>query len=361
MKVAVIGLKGLPANGGAATVGQSIINELKADYDFTVLSVSSYTHLKSGPYEDYQQVVFRGFGRGGLNTFLYYLRCAFFCIRHKFDLIHLHHAESGFIVLLLKLRSKVVVTFHGVFLREDPKFSKFQNGFFRFSERLNVKFANKVVSVSEPDSNFIFDKYKRKIRYIPNSIRICNDIADARPEQNPYIFFAAGRIYEIKGLHLLLKAAAKMQLPTQIIVAGSLDQVQSYKDEIISLSKGMNVIFLDLITDKEKLLNLLAHAEFFVFPSLTEAMSIMLLEAVSTKVPVIASDIPSNKTIFNDSELLFFRSNDINDLEEKLRHAVANKTDMAMRAGNAYSRLIKEYTGEIVGAQYREIYESLLK
>ena len=39
-KIAVIGLKGLPAFGGAATVGENIINQLKDNYQFFVYSTS---------------------------------------------------------------------------------------------------------------------------------------------------------------------------------------------------------------------------------------------------------------------------------------------------------------------------------
>ena len=34
-------------------------------------------------------------------------------------------------------------------------------------------------------------------------------------------------------------------------------------------------------------------------------MSMMLLEVVSLKVPVLASDIPANKAIFNEDEISF--------------------------------------------------------
>lgn len=58
-RIAVIGLKGLPAFGGAATVGENIINQLKDKYDFTVYSVSSHTDLKTGEYNGYKQIVFK--------------------------------------------------------------------------------------------------------------------------------------------------------------------------------------------------------------------------------------------------------------------------------------------------------------
>ncbi len=357
----MIGLKGLPAKGGAATVGQNIIAELKSEIDYTVLSVASHTNLKSGNNDGIIQIVFPSFGKGGLNTYIYYWRCAIYCLFHKFDLVHLHHAESGFIIRLLKLRSKVLVTFHGVFLKEDPKFSGFQNKFFRFSERLNVKYADAVVSVSAPDCEFISKKYGRTIDYIPNNIKLYPNGFGERKIKEPYLFFAAGRIYEIKGLHLLLKAAHQCKLKIKIVVAGDLEQVPGYREEILKLAQGLDIEFLNLINDKLNLLNYAAFAECFVFPSLTEAMSIMLLEAVSTKVPVIASDIPANLSIFSKEELLYFKSNHVNDLAEKINFAFKNKKQMQAMADRAYGRLIENYTGEIVGAKYHKLCEALMQ
>ena len=115
-KIVVIGLKGLPAYGGAATVGENLMLNLLDSFDFTVLSTASHTTLKTGIHKGIKQIVFSSFRRGGVNTLVYYLKCAFHCMTHKYDLVHLHHAESGFITPLLKFNHKVVVTFHGVFL-----------------------------------------------------------------------------------------------------------------------------------------------------------------------------------------------------------------------------------------------------
>jgi len=71
-KIAMIGLKGLPAFGGAATVGENIIEQLKDKYDFTVYSSSSYTHLKSGQYNSCEQIVLKGVRSPGFNLILYF-------------------------------------------------------------------------------------------------------------------------------------------------------------------------------------------------------------------------------------------------------------------------------------------------
>jgi glycosyltransferase involved in cell wall biosynthesis len=362
-KIVVIGLKGLPAFGGAATVGENIIEQLKDNYDFTVLSVASHTALKSGYIDDIKQIVFNRCTKSSFNTLIYYLRCLFHCLIHKYDLVHLHHAESGFIVPLLRLKYKIVVTFHGVGESRDPKFSYFHNMFFKISAKINVNYANEIVSVSQPDQDYVFQKYRKKIRYIPNGIKICsnNVINKKSKDSNNYILFAAGRIYQIKGLHLLLKAVSILNMSIKIKIAGDLDQVDVYKSEILMLSKELNVEFLGLIKKRYELYKLIGEANLFVFPSLTEAMSIMLLEVVSMKTPVIASDIQSNKVIFSDDELLYFKNNDANDLAEKIEYAIGHRDEMELMAFKAYEKIKYYYTWNAVGQQYKVIYNNLIE
>ena len=357
IKIAVIGLKGLPAYGGAAAVGESIIHELKNDYEFTVLSVSSHTSFKNTNINGVKQIIFRNYTYGALNTFLYYIRCVLFVLFNKFDLIHLHHAESGFITPFLRLRYNVVSTFHGVFRKDDPKFSRLHNCFFKLSEKLNVKYANTVVSVSEPDKYFIKDKYNKTGLYIPNGINIPKE---KRKKEKNYISFAAGRIYQIKGLHFLLESLKHMNEKIPLVVAGDLNQVTDYKAKIIQQSQGLDVKYLGLVKDKDKLLDLIRNSRLFVFPSVTEAMSMMLLEVVSTKTPIIASDIPSNRAIFSDDEILFFKSEDTEDLLLKLEYAFINRQLMKKKASKAFKKLEKDYVWMSIANQYSEIYKKLV-
>ena len=82
-KIAVIGLKGLPAFGGAATVGENIIEQLKDKYDFTVYSVSSHTNEKTGEYHGFKQIVFAQKKKSGIKTLLYYTKSVFHCFLVK--------------------------------------------------------------------------------------------------------------------------------------------------------------------------------------------------------------------------------------------------------------------------------------
>lgn len=361
-KITVIGLKGLPAIGGAAAVGESLIKVLLKSFNFTVLSVASHAERNAILSVGIRQIVFHKHGKGGLNTLFYYFKSLMFSLTGSYGLVHLHHAESGFITPFLRLKYKVLVTFHGVYRENDPKFPVLYNAFFRWSERLNIRFANEVVSVSYPDCQYIYQKYGRQIKYIPNGIRLDENIMKIldKKETQDYLFFAAGRIYEIKGLHLLLDAIKSINEKIHLKIAGDLNQVPSYTSQIEKQAKGLDVEFLGMIKEKEVLMQLVAGAKLFVFPSLTEAMSMMLLEVVSMKTPVIASDIPANKSVFSEDEVLFFRSNDVHDLEVKIRFALAHPEILSRMADKAYEKLCNEYTWESIGPKYEEIYKKLL-
>ena len=113
-RIAVIGLKGLPAFGGAATVGENIIEQLKNQYSFTVYSVNSHTDRTTGPYNGFKQIVFKSIKYKKFNTILYYLKSAIHAMVNNYDLIHLHHRDAAFLIILLKLKYRVVVTTHGI-------------------------------------------------------------------------------------------------------------------------------------------------------------------------------------------------------------------------------------------------------
>ena len=115
-KIAVIGLKGVPAYVGAGTVGENIIDQLKHKFDFYVYATSSHTKHKSGNLNGYYQKVFRAIPFKKLNAFWYYLISALHArFKGEYDLIHIHNSFAAFTIGILKNKYPVVLTTHGGF------------------------------------------------------------------------------------------------------------------------------------------------------------------------------------------------------------------------------------------------------
>lgn len=357
-RVAVIGLKGLPAYGGAAAVGENIIEQLNDKFDFTVYSISSHTHLKSDKYKEIcNQIVFRAIPLKKLNSLLYYVRAAIHALFCRYDLVHLHHRDAAFIIPLVKIRFPVLLTTHGVQLQEISKWEKF-SWFFNAQLKYFTKYASIITCVSQSDKRILKDIYKLNAIYIPNGMS--TQIEHAHIADNGYIFFAAGRIMSSKGCHLLLEALQNINYKGKLLVAGSLFHESEYTEYLLSFREKLDVGFIGLIRDKTELFGYLNNARLFVFPSMNESMSMMLLEAVTVKVPVIASDIVPNRDIFDDNEILFFENNSVEDLGNKIAWALENDEALKAMAENAYQRGINEYDWEEISLKYKDIYDKAL-
>ncbi|MHA1344450.1 MAG: glycosyltransferase family 4 protein [Promethearchaeota archaeon] len=358
LKIAVIGLKGLPAFGGAAAVGEAIIEQLKDEYDFTVYSISSHTDLKSGRYKTIcYQKVFKALPLKKINSLYYYIISALhavFC--GKYDLVHLHHRDAAFILLLLKLKYKTIITTHGSFFVR-PKWIKYKL-FFQINEKYFVKYADVITCVSRNEQRLYKNLLNINVHYIPNGINVLDNKIPI--ERKDYIFFGAGRIIKSKGCEIMLKALNILHYSGKILIAGDLDQTPDYKKEILNLAKNLNVDFLGLIKNKKDLLSIIGQAKLFIFPSSIEAMSMMLLEAASVKTPIIASDIIGNKDIFNEDEVLFFKTDNPSDLAEKIKWALSNYDEMLLKSNKAYMKLVQQYNWNIIADKYKKIYNELL-
>src|SRR6056297_2935768 len=140
-KIGIIGLKGLPAYGGGASVGENIILQLKDRFDFVVYSVSSHTDLSTGYYNGYKQIVMKRIPFKRLNTLWYYIKSVLHALFvENYDLVHLHHRDAAFLIPLLQLKYKVILTTHGSFTIRD-KWKKYRP-YFRFQEKCFVKKAD---------------------------------------------------------------------------------------------------------------------------------------------------------------------------------------------------------------------------
>jgi glycosyltransferase involved in cell wall biosynthesis len=358
-KIAVIGLKGLPAFGGAATVGQSLIEELTDAFDFTVYSVATHADRQFNP-PGYRQFIFRSFPIRKLNVFFYYLISGIHAVfLRKYDLVHLHHIDGAFILPLLRTKYPVLVTSHAR-PQESEKWGRLARALFNRNERTVVRRANIFTVVSLKLKKYYKETYGREVYYIPNGVSIPRIRPASAGQADMPMIFAAGRIIPLKGCHTMLKALNEIKYTGPVKIIGNADQIPSYKKELLELSKDLDVEFMGLIREKMKLLEIIRDARFFIFPSYNENMSIMLLEAASTRTPVICSDIPENKVIFNEQEVLYFKSEDHHDLAVKIKWALAQPEKMHEISGKAYRKILDEFTYEKISLEYQKLYHTLI-
>lgn len=368
IKIAYLGLKEIPSNRGTDRVVENIVSCMdKSKYDITVYCMKGHVD-RSAKIEGVNLKILPTITLKNIDMMFYLLLCSIHSLFCKYDIVHLHNIDGAFIIpiLNLKYKKKFIGTTHGRPQNVD-KWGKRTRAFFSLMEKWFVKYSHTTTSVSKPLADTFMKEYRKETKYIPNGIHLneqvnvegAKTILKKHEAEEKFILFASGRIIPIKGLHDVLDAAKLLNLKEQLVILGDMDQLPEYKAKLESQMKNLNTKYLGFINKKPLMLGLISQADIFVFPSTIEAMSMMLLEAASVKVPIICSDIPENKAVFDESEVLFFKAGDPNELADKLKWAMENPVEFKAKSEKAYTRLKNSYTWDRITLQYEKLYESL--
>lgn len=358
-KIAVIGVKGLPGYGGSARANDHILTRLADKYDFTVYAID--THAKETQYNGMRQYIFKSYKSKKITSLLYYLKSLYMAtFIHKHDLIHLNHSVSGFLLPLMKFKNfKTISSIRGLGYKDDDKWNYAIKRLFFLFEYMSFKLPDIVTTVQRSSVEYIEGKTQKPVYFIPNGVEL-NYKNYRNIKSKDVITFSAARIIYLKGCHDFLKALKEINYKGKIRIIGDLSHVNSYEENIIKLSEGLNIEFTGLIKDSDRLFKMIAESKLFVFPSYTEGMSNMLLEVASLNVPIIASDIPPNKDVFNNNEATFFEVGNHSDLAEKIMNSLNNSEALDEKSNNAIKKIKTEYNWDLISEKYDLIYEKLL-
>jgi glycosyltransferase involved in cell wall biosynthesis len=271
------------------------------------------------------------------------------------ELIHIHNIGPGIFAPLLKMFGlKVILTYHSPNY-EHNKWSKFGKYFLKLAEILALKFSDRVIFVS------LFQKNKLgsnpKFIHINNGVRIFPEtdkneyINHLGLQRNNYVL-AVGRFVEEKGFELLIRAFSKTaQRGVRLVIAGDADHETASSIQIKKLARENNVVLTGFVVN-EKLQQLYCHSRLFVLPSYNEGQPLSLLEAMSYRLPVLASDIAANLQLNLPDDNYFIAGNEeslIEKLNQQLKlNFVRIDYDLA------------PYNWNMVASQTVKVYEDVL-
>lgn len=243
--------------------------------------------------------------------------------------------------LFLKLFSKsrlIVFHHHFNFLTEKGLIKYFH----KVAELLFLKMADTIV-IPSPYICDLMKKYcpQKQIAYV--EIPFKTQEATLIPKENdiPQLLFV-GTIEPRKGIIHLAKMANHLlqkNVKFHLTIAGTIPDNSSYyrmvEDYIRKNCLEEHITFTGRVSN-EQLQNLYRQADIFVFPSLHEGYGIVLLEAMSYGLPVVAFDnsaIPY--TIKNAQNGLLANNADSQDFAEKVHSLLRDNTLYALLAQGA--------------------------
>ena len=167
------------------------------------------------------------------------------------------------------------------------------------------------------------------------------------------LFHKNGVEYFVRALPLI-----RQQLPVEALLVGDGPEREKLERLAAELGVADAVRFMGARPNTE-MPGLLSSAEVAVFPSLMEATSVAALEAMSTQVPVAASNVGGLPEIVDESVGTLFEPADPADLARKLV-ALLQRADLRETGVRARQRVVASWSNERLARRHIEIYETLL-
>jgi len=284
--------------------------------------------------------------------------------KNNYDIVHIHGPIAPVLPMLaIKYsRSINVATFHSA--HDEVLLYRIFKGYLEnYFKKLHGR-----IAVSEVAKRSISRYFEGEYRIIPNGVDIHrfnpnNEKIEwlVRDDSKKILF--VGRIEPRKGLKYLILAlneVVKFISNVKLIVVGD-GPFKILYEQYLNKNIEDKVIFVGKV-GYDELPKFYVSCDVFVSPATEkESFGIVLLEAMASKIPVIASDIEGYKQIIKDEVNGFlFENENYKNLADKIIMVLKNKNFVNKVVENAYKIVIEKYSWESVSKQVENYYYELI-
>jgi glycosyltransferase involved in cell wall biosynthesis len=293
------------------------------------------------------------------------------CVENRIQIIHAHMADAAFLGWLVarKLKLPLIISHHGqdVLLKCNPVC--------RLVYYVLLQLAARYAALNIAVSPAVAERLRKLLRInqqvievVSNGVRIPEDsqlipreCAIDKPRPSP-VLVSVGRLVPLKGQRQLVYAVAGLRKhfpDIHLYIVGSGEMESELKRLADDEKLGDCIEFTGAVDD---VTTYLASADIYVSSSESEGMSVSVLEAMAWRLPVVASDIPGNRSVIEQGETGFlYELNKIEDLVNTIMELVRNPALANAVASRARSMVVQQYSALRAEQKHVEIYRRTLE
>jgi phosphatidyl-myo-inositol alpha-mannosyltransferase len=282
--------------------------------------------------------------------------------RERFDVLHFHEPFVPFLslVLLRESRSVNVATFHA-YGGWSPAYEFGSRTLGAYAERLHGR-----IAVSAAARHFIDRFFPGDYKVIPNGVdvdRFQRAVPVARWQDGTRNILFVGRFEPRKGTLDMLKAyriLRKTGCDCRLLLVGGGPQEREAR-RYVATRRLQGVEFLGRVSDEEKA-QLFRTADVYVSPATgRESFGIVLLEAMASGAPIVASDIHGYKGVVRRGrEALLVRPREPKEVAVAVARLLRDR-ELADRMSEAGVVRAADFSWERVTAKVDEYYGFVIR
>lgn len=280
--------------------------------------------------------------------------------RVKPNIIHSHLLRADFLNSIIKMNnvSRLSTLHNQPYLDYSYTYGRLIG---YLTAYIHIKLTSNITTLVSC-SNFIKNFYDKRNKSLVKTIQVGvrtdifspvawdekqNMRSKLKIETNAIAFIVLGNIVPRKNISAIINAFESAQLPKNAILLIAGDGEERAKLESISYSK--NIKFVGRVVDAREYL---LASDYYISASLAEGLPAAVIEAMSCGLPVILSDIPSHKEIFEGVNYnLFFNPSNSHELKKIIEKVIYIDISFLSKLVNniahtkfSYKDMAKKYT-----------------
>ena len=274
--------------------------------------------------------------------------------RSKIDLIHVHNSVAGEAALWYKENRNIpfCVTEHStkfvrglVTKKELNKYEKIYNN------------SSYNIAVSQEFCTFLENIYKSKFDYISNVVNT-KFFKPATESKNKFTFINIGYLDTKKNQTDLIKAFTNVFQDNENVnlsILGNGPEYENLKKEIEVNSMQKQITLYGFAT-RDEVLKELQSSNAFVLSSDYETFGVVLIEAMSCGLPVVATKCGGPESIIVDKKLGVLTNKNVNAIAAGIKHVYETVYDSTQ----IREYIVKNFSEKIVAERQMNIYKMVL-
>lgn len=268
-----------------------------------------------------------------------------------YDIVHCHTPNAAVITRLVcrKFRKKnglkVFYTAHGFhFYKGAPKLNWLV---YYPVEKYCSRFTDKLITINREDYELAKSKFHAgQVHYVPGvgvdlsrfeNVQV--DRSAKRKElgvpEDAFLLLSVGELNENKNHQVVIRALAKLNdTGIHYAIAGVGDK----REALLALAKELGVDKqLHLLGYRKDIPELNCAADVFCFPSYREGLSVSLMEAMASGLPVICSTIRGNTDLIHGDNDCLFDPHSVDQCQRSIEMVLSS--ELTGLSANNYNRV----------------------
>lgn len=356
LRIGILGTRGIPNNyGGFEQISGYLAQGLvQRGHEVTVYN---------GHRHPYQLTSWNGVNivhcydpenlMGMTGQFIYDLNCILDARKRAFDVILMMGYTSSSIWGKLYPPNSVIISNMDGLEWMRTKYSKPVQRFLQFAEKLAVKFSDGYIADSLAIQKYLRDKYSISPAYIPYAAEIvpftddsvCNEY---RLIKYDYMLLIA-RMEPENNIETILSGFTKSSSAQHFVVVG--DASNKHGKYLVNKFKNdKRILFAGPVFDTQKLHSLRSFSSLYFHGHSVGGTNPSLLEAMASKVYIVAHDNTFNRHILEKDADYFNTDQDVRKIIEE--DVAAGKKEVAI--ANNFNKISHRYKWDRIVAKYEQ-------